>query len=99
MIDWTALYRLTVVLLAVSYAVQFLLFLTLHPRGRLEWATTLASLTIFIFFGTLAVWLNVLLGGVRPVVYPPLVIASVIAMLGSIAFTTASLDAWHDRRC
>jgi hypothetical protein len=98
MTDWAVFYRFVVLALSISILIQFALFIALHPRGRLEWATTLFSLSMFAFFGTLAFWLNVPVALVRPTIYPPLVIAAVFAMLGSILFTVISLQEWNDRR-
>jgi hypothetical protein len=92
------LYRASVPLLALSYAIRVVLFLALRPQDKMEWATTAAAATTCAFFVVLAYWLNVLSITLRPTIYPPLVIAAVLAMSGSVAFTIVAVESWLERR-
>jgi cbb3-type cytochrome oxidase subunit 3 len=95
--DWGVAYRIVIPLVAASFLILFTMFLLLRPRGRMEWATTIATLALCTFFATLTYWLY-RPGAIVPAIFPPLVLAALFTMIAMVAFTAVSLEDWWGRR-
>lgn len=97
--QWAFWYRVAMVLLLLSYAFRSILFLVLHPRDRLEWATFLAAASMVSLFGTLTYWhFFITSAAIRPAVYPPLVLAFWFTAIASVIFTYVAWRDWLSRR-
>jgi hypothetical protein len=96
--EWREVYSIVVPLLAASFLVRVVLFLLLRPNDALEWATTLSAAGTFAFFAVLAYWLHSWLIYPPPHIYPPLVIAAILAMVSSVTFTVIAVQAWREQR-
>lgn len=96
---WRLAYEIAIGALIIEFAFLTLLFVSLHPRSRMEWSTLIAISSLLGVFSVLGYWhffeddMNR-----QPAVYSPLVTAFWGAVCAVGFFTVISWREWITRR-